>query len=144
MVKKIVFSIGMMAILLLSVMVSGCTSSSDESSKSKTLTMTAEQIKANATPVGGEELQRNAMNLLDTPIKITGTIQAMDTAALVIIMDDNPNYIVKIETIGHVPLNLIKGDTVTIYGVCEGKGVSEKVTNPIPIVEAWADNIIRV
>lgn len=135
---------GIIALLFLSIMVSGCTSSSDESSNSKTITMTAEQIKANATSVGGEELQRNAMNLLDKPIKIAGTVQALSTAALVITMDDNPNYIVKIETIGPVPSNVLVGDKVVIYGVCQGKGVSSKDSNPIPIVEAWADNVVRV
>jgi len=103
---------------------------------------TSEQIKANATKVGGEELQRNADAFKNKNIKITGTVQAKDVTNMIITMD-NPKYIVKIEMIGTVPKNILIGDAVTVYGVCEGYGISANDKNPIPIVSAWQDGVIR-
>lgn len=77
---------------------------------------TSEQIKANATIVGGEELQRKADAFKNQNIKITGTVQAKDVTNMLITMD-NPKYIVKIELIGTVPNDILIGDTVTVYGV---------------------------
>jgi len=135
--------LGIISILVmvgLIVAVSGCTSNSS-SNVPTAASQTSEQIKANATTVEGEELQRHADSFKGQNIKITGTVRAKDVAAMVITMD-NPNYMVKIEMIGTVPNNILIGDTVTVYGVCEGYGISSKDSNPIPIVSAWGDGVV--
>mgnify|MGYP003775367705 CR=1 FL=1 len=133
--------LGSLAIVCIVVMVSGCSNNSSSDVPSAT-DQTSEQIKANATKVGGEELQRNADAFKNKNIKITGTVQAKDVTNMIITMD-NPKYIVKIEMIGTVPKNILIGDAVTVYGVCEGYGISANDKNPIPIVSAWQDGVIR-
>jgi hypothetical protein len=139
--KRGMILLGSLAIVCIVVMVSGCSnnSSSDVPSAAD---QTSEQIKANATKVGGEELQRNADAFKNKNIKITGTVRAKDVNNMVITMD-NPKYIVKIEIFGTVPTNILIGDTVTVYGVCEGYGSSAEDSNPIPIVSAWQDGVVR-
>lgn len=133
--------LGSLAIVCIVVMVSGCSNNSS-SDVPTAATQSSEQIKANATEVGGEELQRNADAFKNKNIKITGTVQAKDVSNMVITMD-NPKYIVKIEMIGTVPNNILIGDTVTVYGVCEGYGISANDKNPVPIVSAWEDGVVR-
>ena len=138
--------IGILGILVLVVAVSGCGSPSEDDpyDKNKTLMMTAEKIKANATPVGGEEFQRNTLKYADTPIKLTGTVFQIDSSHFLMYMDDNPKYIVYVNMMGVTPSNLLEDDIVTVYGVPEGKVKYETVSgteNIIPSIEVWTDNV---
>ncbi|MBF4474527.1 hypothetical protein [Methanobacterium formicicum] len=132
--------LALLAMIGLIVAVSGCTSN-NSTDVPTAADQTSDQIKANATTVAGEALQRNADTYKNQNIKITGTVQAKDVTNMVITMA-NPNYIVKIEMVGTVPNNVLVGDTVTVYGVCEGYGISAEDKNPIPIVSAWQEGVI--
>ena len=92
--------LGSLAIVCIVVMVSGCSNNSSSDVPSAT-DQTSEQIKANATKVGGEELQRNIDAFKNKNIKITELYKQIFTN--MIITMDNPKYIVKIEMIGTVP-----------------------------------------
>jgi len=138
--------IGIIGILVLVVAISGCGSSSEDDpyDKNKTLLMTDEEIKANATPVGGEDFQRNTQKYADTPIKLTGIVMQIDTTHFLMYMDDNPDYIVYVNMMGVTPQNLLEDDKVNVYGVPEGKVKYETVSgteNIVPSIEVWTDNV---
>jgi hypothetical protein len=107
--------------------------------------MGAEDTKTNATTVSGIDLQRNAMNMIGKPVKISGKVFDIHTTHLLIYMGDDLNQVVYVKVIGPVPSNIIKKDILTVYGICEGKTEYETAaggSNTVPLIEAWPDNII--
>jgi hypothetical protein len=139
--KKEVLLMGIVLVGIIAV--SGCTN--NDNTNSNVTYMSAEDAKNNASAVSGTDLQRNAMNMVGKPVKISGKVFDIHTTNLLMYMGDNINQIVYVKTNGVVPSNIIKDDTLTVYGVCEGKTEYETAaggSNTVPLLEAWPENII--
>ena len=141
--KKINIGILGIALVVLIVIVSGCTSSDSGSNG-----MSASEIKANATAVDSTDFQHNAENLTDKPIKITGKVFSIqDNMFLMMTKKDYGYYtdnIVYVQVDGTIPSSLANDDIATVYGICNGKTEYDTAiggSNKVPKITVKPENI---
>lgn len=141
--KKMNIGLLGMGLVILIVMVSGCTSSDNGTSG-----MSASDIKANATSVNSTEFQHNAENLTDKPVKITGQVFSIqDNMFLIMTKKDYGYYtdnIVYVQVDGTIPSTLANDDIATVYGICNGKTEYDTAiggSNKVPKITVKPENI---